>query len=172
MQQFYGDERGHRNGDDCKPSEEVQQVFQEWLKDFKPKKEKFNIDTSIHYYKGFHDFKDGIYHTTVGQMDGRNAGSSFEIGKIYQTPFEDEEIIEAGGHGCVSTNKVFHFCGTISEISRHYSPKYYVEVKPLGPVVENDGALLSNKIEIIRAIPESEVQQIMLMEQQAQQIRI
>ena len=84
----------------------------------------------------------------------------------------NEEIIEAGGHGCVSTNKVFHFCGTISEISRHYSPKYYVEVKPLGPVVENDGALLSNKIEIIRAIPESEVQQIMLMEQQAQQIRI
>ena len=172
LQQFYGDERGHRNGEDCKPSEEVQQVFQEWLKDFKPKKEKFNIDTSIHYYKGFHDFKDGIYHTTVGQIDGRNAGSSFEIGKIYQTPFDDEEIIEAGGNGCVSTNKVFHFCGTISEISRHYSPKYYAEVRPLGPIVENDGALLSNKIEIIRAIPESEVQQIMLMEQQAQQIRI
>lgn len=166
IQQFYGDERGHKLGESCLPSEEVQRVFNEWLKDFKPKKAKFKYEDSIRYYKGFHDLKDGVYHTSFGNMDGTRSGSSFTVGGIYSTPFEDEEIIAAGGQQCVMTPKVFHFCSSITEISRHYAPKYYCEIKALGPVVEYDGALLSNKIEIVRAIPESEVKNIMLMEQQ------
>ena len=97
-------------------------------------------------------------------MDGSGKGSSFELGKTYETPFEDDEILAAGGSGCVSTPKVFHFCSSISEISRHYAPKYYCEVKPLGAIVENDGALLSNKIQILRKLSEEEISSIMLVE--------
>ena len=167
IKQFYGDERGHARGESCLPSDEVVEAFNIWLKDFKPKKIKFEYDNSIHYYKGFNDYDgDKTFHTHCGMMDGSGKGSSFIVGNIYETPFEDEEIIEAGGHGCVSTNKVFHFCGSITEISRHYCPSYYCEVKPLGAVVENDGALLSNRIKIVRYIPEEEVKKILIQEQQ------
>ena len=122
----------------------------------------------MHYYKGFASKKDeSTFFTMVGSMDGLNQGSTFKVGEVYETPFEDEEIYCKGGKGCVSTNKVFHFCNTISEISRHYSPKYYCEVKPLGAVVENNGALLSNKIEIVRALSDIEVQQILQQEQRS-----
>lgn len=169
IQQFYGDERGHQRGESCKPSEEVETVFNEWLKTFKPKKEKFVYEDNIHYYKGFDSFDGNIFHTNVGSMDGVGKGSSFKVGEIYLTPFEDEEIETAGGQGCVSTNKVFHFCNSITEISRHYNPKVYCEIKPLGAVVEHDGAILSNKIEIIRPIPEEEVKALMILEQQSNQ---
>ncbi len=165
IKQFYGDERGHSRGESCKPSDEVQEAFNIWLESFKPKKVKFNYDSSIHYYKGFTEF-DGekTFHTNCGQMDGSGKGSSFELGKTYETPFDDDEILAAGGSGCVSTPKVFHFCSSISEISRHYAPKYYCEVKPLGAIVENDGALLSNKIQILRKLSEEEISSIMLVE--------
>lgn len=164
LQQFYGDERGHRDGLSCLPPDDVQEAFNIWLKDFKPKKIEFKYEDNIHYYKGFHSFENGAFHTTVGCMDGKNSGSSFEIGKIYNTPFDDETILEAGGQGCVSTNKVFHFCSSITEISRHYSPSYYCEIKPLGAIVEHDGALLSNRIEIIRQLSPEEVSTILLQE--------
>ena len=162
--QFYGDERGHTTGDSCKPNDEVIACFNLWLDKFKPHKEKFKITDSMHYYKGFNDYKDNVFHTSVGSMDGRGKGSSFVLGGIYETPFEDEEIIEAGGAGCVSTNKVFHFCSSITEISRHFNPSVYAEIKPLGAIVEHDGALLSNKIEIVRLISADEVNAIMQLE--------
>ena len=174
IQQFYGDERGHQQGESCLPSDEVQEIFKQWLKEFKPKKEKFNIKDNTHYYKGFDSYnaETNIFHTFVGKMDGEGKGSSFKIGEVYLTPFDDEEIENAGGKGCVSTNKVFHFCSSISEISKHYHPNVYCEVKPLGAIVEHEGAILSNKIEIIRLIPEEEVKKIMLLETQKQQVCI
>lgn len=167
IQQFYGDERGHSRGESCKPNEEVEEAFNIWLESFKPKKAKFDYDASIHYYKGFNDF-DGkeTFHTNCGQMDGSGKGSSFVLGNVYETPFDDDEILAAGGIGCVSTPKVFHFCSSISEIARHYSPNYYCEIKPLGAVVENDGALLSNKIKIVRYLQPEEVEAIKILEMQ------
>lgn len=162
--QFYGDERGHTTGDSCKPSDEVIEAFNIWLDKFKPKKEKFKIDNSMHYYKGFSSFEKDTFHTYVGSMDGKGKGSSFVIGRVYETPFDDEEIIEAGGKRCVGTNKVFHFCSSITEISRHFSPSVYAEIRPLGAIVEHDGALLSNKIEVIRMIKPEEVNAIMQLE--------
>lgn len=165
IKQFYGDERGHKEGKSCLPSDEVQEAFNIWLKDFKPKKVKFDCDSSMHYYKGFTDYDgDKTFHTTFGQMDGVYKGSSFVLGNIYETPFEDDEVLAAGGKGCVSTPKVFHFCSSISEISRHYAPKYYCEVKPLGAIVEHNGALLSNKIQILRKLSEEEVSSLMILE--------
>ena len=147
--QFYGDERGHSRGESCLPSEEVQAAFNKWLELFEPKKAK--AERSIKYYKGFHSVdENGIYHTSYGDF-------SFEIGKTYATPFDDEEIITQGGAGCVSTTRVFHFCESISEISHHYSPTCYCEIEPLGPVVEHNGACLSNRIKIVRAISEEEL---------------
>lgn len=164
--QFYGDERGHSEGKSCLPSEEVQQVFEEWLKTFKPKKVKFNQNEHVHYYKGFTAKKDeSTFFTNVGSMDGLNQGSTFKVGEVYETPFEDEEIYSKGGKGCVATNKVFHFCNAISEISKHYSPNYYCEIEPLGAVVEHNGALLSNRIKIVRFIPEEEVKRIKQQEE-------
>ena len=164
IKQFYGDERGHSQGKSCLPSDEVKEAFEIWLEEFKPKKVKFDYDSSIHYYKGFTEF-DGeeTFHTWCGAMD-KSGGSSFKLGEIYETPFEDDEILAAGGRGCVATPKVFHFCSSITEISRHYAPKYYCEIKPLGAIVENDGALLSNKIQILRKLSEEEVSSIMLVE--------
>lgn len=167
IEQFYGDESGHSRGESCAPSEEVEAVLNEWLKEFKPKKSKFNFtNTKKKYYKGFNDIVDGGFHTNVGKMDGVGNGSTFLIGHIYDTDFEDETIITLGGRNCVSTEKVFHFCDTITEISKHYSPKYYAEIRALGPVVENNGALLSNRIEIVRAIPAQEIQELLLKEKQ------
>ena len=165
--QFYGDERGHIRGENCKPSDEVIEIFNFWLETFKPKKEKFEIKDNMHYYKGFEAIDGLTLHTCVGAMDGKGKGSSFVIGNIYETPFEDEEIIEAGGIGCVSTNKVFHFCNSITEISRHYHATVYCEIKPLGAIVEHDGALLSNKIEILKVLSEQEVNYILEQEKGA-----
>lgn len=167
IEQFYGDESGHSRGESCKPSEEVEAVLNEWLKEFKPKKVKFDYaKTDRRYYKGFNDIVEGGFHTNVGRMDGAGKGSTFLIGKVYDTDFDDETILCLGGRNCVSTNRVFHFCDTITEISRHYCPKYYAEIRALGPVVEHDGALLSNRIEIVRTIPPHEIKEILLMEQQ------
>lgn len=158
--QFYGDERGHSHGESCEPSEEVKAAFNKWLVTFKPKKAKFYQDETVHYYKGFSEAVEGGFHTSVGTMDGQGKGSTFLIGKTYDTNFEDETIISTGS-ACVSTPKVFHFCSSITEISRHYAPKYYAEVKPLGPVVENNGALLTNRLQIVRAISEEEIKKIL-----------
>ena len=163
--QFYGDERNHSLGGSCLPSEEVQQVFNKWLDSFKPMKVNFNLGlkNDTRYYKGFTDIVKGGFHTHVGSMDGVGKGSTFLIGQTYETNFDDETII-CENSKCVSTNKVFHFCNSITEISKHYSPKYYAEIKPLGPVVENNGALLSNKIKIMRIIPEEELKMIKIQE--------
>lgn len=153
--QFYGDERGHGYGKSCLPSDEVQNAFNKWLEKFKPtkaivsKKEK-----AKKYYKGFHSIDNkGIFHTSFGHF-------SFEVGKTYATNFLDDEITRLGGDKCVSTDKVFHFCESISEISKHYSPTCYAEIEPLGPVLEFDGALLSNRIKIVKALSMAEVKQI------------
>ena len=156
--QFYGDERGHRNGDDCKPSDEVQKAFNKWLESFKPYKVK--ADKKIKYYKGFHSVDaNGVFHTSFGNF-------SFEVGKTYETPCDNSTIAEKGGHGVVSTNMVFHFCNSINEISKHYSPTCYAEIEPVGIVVECDGALLSNKIKIVRALTIDEVNKIKKLEDQ------
>ena len=153
--QFYGDERGHREGKDCSASKEVQDAFYKWLKTFKPYKvsaKKGKDKPSKVYYKGFHSVDSkGIYHTSFGNY-------SFEVGKVYATDFLDNEIESAGGEGCVATNKVFHFCEDINEIEKHYNPTCYAEVEALGPVVENNGAFLSNRIRIIRALTSKEVE--------------
>ena len=163
--QFYGDERGHATGDSCKPSEEVETAFNKWLETFKPKKAnfKFGYKEDIKYYKGFTELVEGGFHTDFGKMDGVGKGSTFLIGHVYDTDFDDETIISTGAN-CVATNKVFHFCNSITEISRHYCPKYYAEIKPLGPIVENNGALLSNRIEIVRMIPDNEIKEILALE--------
>ena len=149
--QFYADERGHSRGEDCKPSEEIENAFNKWLSTFEPYKVKVERKKEkIHYYKGFHSVdKFGIYHTSFGNY-------SFEIGKSYATNFGDNEII-ATDKDCMATNKVFHFCKNINDIDKYYSPTCYAEVEPLGPVIQNDGAYLSNKIKIIRALDPIEV---------------
>ena len=154
--QFYGDERGHARGESCLPSEECQAAFNEWFKNFKPIKEKAP-KRNIHYYKGFYtkvsddEFK--------GFKDFR-----FKVGEIYATDFSNDEINVLGGEKCNATDKVFHFCESITEISKHYNPTCYCEIEPLGAVVEHNGALLSNRIKIIRFIPEDEVNQIIAKE--------
>jgi hypothetical protein len=146
--QFYADEHGHTNGVNCLPSKEVSDVFYKWLENFKPMKAK--VDKKEKYFKGFYSKKsNGIF---VGYKD-----YEFKIGGIYETNFDDNEIVSYGGEKCNATNKVFHFCNSIEEISKHYSPKYYCEVEPLGPVLECNGALLSNKIKIIKEVKINEL---------------
>lgn len=142
--QFYGNERGHRYGDNCKPSKEVEEAFYKWLETFKPVKRKYAVKKK--FYKGFcKKTDDGIF---IGF-----GNYQFKIGEVYKTEFNDETIIRAGGKGCNASNKVFHFCDSIEEISKHYNPSFYCEVEPLGPILEHNGALLSNKIKIIRELP-------------------
>ena len=157
--QFYGDERGHREGKDCTPDKEVQDAFNEWFKTFKPIKEKAP-KRNIHYYKGFYKMDKDVF---IGFKDYK-----FKVGETYATDFNDNEINVLGGEKCNATDKVFHFCESISEISKHYSPKVYCEVEPLGALVECNGALLSNRIKILRFIPEDEVNQIIAKEQKLQ----
>lgn len=161
--QFYGDERGHREGKDCKPSDDVQAAFNKWLETFEPFKVK--ADRTKKYYKGFHS-RDafGVYHTSFGNFE-------FEVGKTYCTPFDDKIIAEKGGKGVVSTNMVFHFCDSIKEISNHYNPTCYAEVEPVGVVVEHQGALLSNKIKIVRELTDDEVKQILALEEKYKELR-
>ena len=151
--QFYADERGHARGESCEPSEEIKNAFNKWFSTFEPYKVKAERKKEeIHYYKGFHSVdKMGVYHTSFGNY-------SFEVGKTYNTDFGDNEILAKGGEGCMATNKVFHFCKNINDIQRFYAPTCYAEVEPLGPVVENDGAFLSNRIKIIRALDPIEVE--------------
>lgn len=161
--QFYGDERGHSRGESCLPSDDVQATFNKWLETFEPFKVK--ADRTKKYYKGFHS-RDafGVYHTSFGNFE-------FEVGKTYCTPFDDKIIAEKGGQGVVSTNMVFHFCDSIKEISNHYNPTCYAEVEPVGVVVEHQGALLSNKIKIVRELTEEEVKQILVLENKYQELR-
>lgn len=149
--QFYADERGHSRGESCEPSEEIQKTFEKWLSTFEPYKVKAERKKSnIHYYKGFHSVdKLGVYHTSFGNY-------SFEVGKTYVTNFGDNEIL-ARGTDCMATNKVFHFCKNINDIEKYYAPTCYAEVEPLGPVIQNDGAYLSNRIKIVRALDPIEV---------------
>lgn len=154
--QFYADERGHTRGESCLPNEEVQKAFMKWYKTFKPIKAK--VETKTHYYKGFYSC-DSTKTSFKGHGDYH-----FEIGKTYQTEFDDEAIQKAGGRGCVASNKVFHFCNSVNEISNHYTPTCYCEIQPLGPVLECDGALLSNKIKILRYIPDSEINKLKQLE--------
>ena len=149
--QFYADERGHSRGESCEPSEEIKNAFKKWLSTFEPYKVKAERKKEkIHYYKGFHSVdKNGVYHTSFGNY-------SFEVGKTYNTNFGDNEIL-AKGEDCMATNRVFHFCKNINDIDRYYAPTCYAEVEPLGPVIQNDGAYLSNKIKIIRALDSIEV---------------
>jgi hypothetical protein len=161
--QFYGDERGHSRGESCLPSDDVQTAFNKWLETFEPFKVK--ADRTKKYYKGFHS-RDafGVYHTSFGNFE-------FEVGKTYCTPFDDKIIAEKGGQGVVSTNMVFHFCDSIKEISNHYNPTCYAEVEPVGVVVEHQGALLSNKIKIVRELTDEEVKQILALENKYQELR-
>lgn len=150
--QFYGDERGHARGESCLPPDDVQEAFNIWFKGFKPIKAKAP-KRNIHYYKGFYD--------KISDTKFRGyANFEFEIGMTYATQFSDDEIFKEGGMKCNATDKVFHFCESISEISKHYQPKYYCEIEPLGALVEHDGALLSNRIKILRFIPDEELNRI------------
>ena len=138
--QFYGDERDRTT---CQAPEELHQYLGEFLKTIELKKRK--VETKIKYFKGFYDKKaDGTF---VGWNNYQ-----FVIGGIYATEFDDATIERAGATGCNATNKVFHFCESIEEISKHYSPKYYCEVEPLGPVLDCNGALLTNKLRIVREV--------------------
>lgn len=146
--QFYGDERGHSCGNDCLPSKEIQDVFSKWLETFKPKKAK--VEKKEKYFKGFYKKKiDGIF---VGYGD-----YEFKIGGVYETNFQDEEIVNYGSKNCNATNKVFHFCSSIEEIKKHYTPEYYCEVEPLGPILDFNGALLSNRIKIVKEVMPNEL---------------
>ncbi len=156
--QFYGDESRHIYGDSCKPSDEVIEAFNIWFSKFKPIKVKAP-KKNIHYYKGFYKMLDD------DTFEGWN-NYKFKIGDTYKTNFSDDEIYSAGGKMCNASNKVFHFCESITEISRHYNPTVYCEVEPLGALVEHNGALLSNKIKILRYIPEAEVKKIINQEKQ------
>lgn len=137
--QFYGDERDRTN---CQASQELREILNIWLSKTKLKKRK--VSKKITYYKGFYEKKDDTF---IGFNN-----YEFKIGQTYETKFDDDSIIKAGASGCNASNKVFHFCDSIEEISRHYSPKYYCIVEPLGPVLDYDGALLSNKIKIIKEV--------------------
>ena len=148
----------------CKPDIKVHRAFMKWLDMFEPFKVK--ADRTKKYYKGFHS-RDalGVYHTSFGDF-------SFEVGHTYCTPFDDKIIAEKGGQGVVSTNMVFHFCDSIQEISKHYNPTCYAEVEPVGVVVEHCGALLSNKIKIVRELSDEEVKQILAQESKYNELRV
>ena len=138
--QFYGDERDRTT---CQAPEEMRTYLAEFLKTIKLTKRK--VETKVKYFKGFYSKKDD------GTFVGYN-NFEFVIGKTYATQFDDETIEKAGASGCNATNKVFHFCESIEEISKHYAPNYYCEVEPLGPVLDCNGALLTNKLKIVREV--------------------
>lgn len=150
--QFYGDERGHSRGESCLPDADVQAAFNEWLKAFKPTKAKAPKRNN-HYYKGFYTKVNDT--TFKGYRDYK-----FEVGKTYETDFSNDEINVLGGQKCNASDKVFHFCESITEISKHYNPTCYCEIEPLGALVECNGALLSNRIKILRYIQPDEVEAI------------
>lgn len=138
--QFYGDERNRMT---CQAPDEMRTYLDEFLKTIELKKRK--VETKVKYFKGFYNKKED------GTFVGFN-NFEFVIGKTYATQFDDETIEKAGAMGCNATNKVFHFCESIEEISKHYSPNYYCEVEPLGPVLDCNGALLTNKLKIVREV--------------------
>lgn len=137
--QFYGDERDRRK---CEVTPELKEVLNIWLSKVVLKKR--CVKKTHKYYKGFYDKKDDIF---IGYNQ-----FEFKIGQTYATQFDDGEITKAGANKCNATNKVFHFCDSIEEISKHYAPKYYCEIEPLGPILDCDGALLSNKIKILKEV--------------------
>lgn len=142
--QFYGDERDRSK---CEATPELKAALNVWLSKAVIKKR--HLSKKIKYYKGFYDKKGNTF---IGHKDFK-----FEIGKTYETDFDDDTITTIGADGCNATNKVFHFCDSIEEISKHYAPKYYCQVEPLGPILDCNGALLSNKIKIIKEITFQEV---------------
>ena len=149
--QFYGDERDR---DKCQATPEQWKALNEWLAQVKLEKRK--ADKTIRYYKGFHKkLEDGKFYTSFGD-------TTFEIGKTYETPFDDSQILSLGGSRCRATDKVFHFCDSIQEIKKHYSPTCYCIIEALGPVLEHNGALLSNKIKIVREVTEDELKSMLL----------
>lgn len=137
--QFYGDERDRSK---CEATSELKAALNVWLS--KAKLKKRQVSKKIKYYKGFYNKVEDTFFAFNG--------FEFKLGQIYETNFDDSTILAAGARGCNSTNKVFHFCDSIEEISKHYAPKYYCQVEPLGPVLDCNGALLSNKIKIIKEI--------------------
>ncbi len=142
--QFYGDERDRSK---CEATPDLRATLDIWLK--KAVLKKRHVSKKIKYYKGFYEKRGNTF---IGYNN-----FEFEIGQTYATQFDDGEITKYGAKKCNSTNKVFHFCDSIEEISKHYSPKYYCQVEPLGPVLDCNGALLSNRIKIIKEVTFQEV---------------
>ncbi len=137
--QFYCDERDRSK---CEATPDLRAALDIWLQTAVLKKRR--VSKKIKYYKGFYDKKGDTF---IGFNN-----FEFQIGQTYATQFDDGEITKYGAEKCNATNKVFHFCDSIEEISKHYCPKYYCQVEPLGPVLDCNGALLSNRIKIIKEV--------------------
>ena len=75
-------------------------------------------------------------------------GMQFEVGKIYETGANDDEL-----ECCTDT--VIHFCESLGDVHGYYevdATNRFCEVEPLGKVVKEDDKLGTNKIRIVREI--------------------
>ena len=131
--QFYGDERDRNN---CKPSEEINKLFNTYLESAVIKKPTTTI-TRMHYFKGFADGFKSIF------------GDPYEIGKVYDTGVSDNDF----NLKCKSSKKAIHFCRNITSVNKFIpNAKYYAEIIPLGPVLNVGEEFFSNRIKIVRIV--------------------
>ena len=132
--QFYGDERDRNN---CKPTEEIETLFNDYLKNVSLKKPT-KIIPKMHYFKGFAEGFKSIY------------GDQYEVGQVYDTNVADNQF----NLSCKSSNKAIHFCRNITSVNKFIpNAKYYAEVEPLGPVLNVGEEYFSNRIKIVRIVP-------------------
>lgn len=83
-------------------------------------------------------------------------GFQFEIGKIYDTGYEDDELK-------LCTDTVFHFCESLRMVHKYYScyqDNRFCEIESMGKVISDGEKCGSNKIRIVREITEDELNKL------------
>lgn len=134
--QAYGNELDRTN---CKLPQSILDDANEYIKQLKIRKHSFKYELPKNcYFKGLYD------------NDKSFNGLKFEVGKTYQTTYDDETILKNQSK-CLASNKVYHFCKNVQDVTKWVSnPASFAIVEALGPVVQNGTAFGSNKIKIKR----------------------
>ena len=139
--QFYADERDRKK---CLPSDEVKELFKDWIaKNKKNIKKPYGKKFKTHYFKGFFDEE-------LSSMFNKK----YKIGEVFDTGVSDEEFT----FSCKSTKKAVHFCKNIRSIKNFINAKCICEIEPLGKVLNVGEEYFSNKIKIVRVIDNIDLQ--------------